>query len=456
MEMYEMNGLGPYNLNNFLRTDESMSRNSSLVLTRMRVDPTPCQRGNSNQIMCAKNSKFLVPQTCRIEHGGPLERETWHYDRYFQYVFGLSVAGKDCGFGSEAYFVRTSAHAAWIESIVLQKQQAQRRRQRRQIFFPDQEYGVPVRVGQACVTSRNVAGVCDYYRNCPSINNSATLLVKFCKLGVDPMVCCERSAAIRSGYSLKKCVAHWKQFKRPEEEEYESIPSEGRPVQVEEYPHIVFIGVRRNNQVYWRCTGVLVSDEFVLSSGSCVKSGMIDVVRLGAVQLDSGNSVETGEIINIAQILTHPEYDSSTMRADLALIKLSSRVTFNSRVLPACLWPNQDSVPLKLYSLGVDEGIISVRPRLSKYNQDCRKFFQLRSLADDEQLCAENYFSTSDSCLDRNGDPIEGTLANGNIKISIVVGLTAYSAGCPGAPETVTVYTRLSAYMEWIRSIVES
>lgn len=106
--------------------------------------------------------------------------------------------------------------------------------------------------------------------------------------------------------------------------------------------------------------------------------------------------------------------------------------------------------------IAVLTGIISVRPRLSKYNQDCRKFFQLRSLADDEQLCAENYFSTSDSCLDRNGDPIEGTLANGNIKISIVVGLTAYSAGCPGAPETVTVYTRLSAYMEWIRSIVES
>ncbi|XP_058449049.1 uncharacterized protein LOC131429008 [Malaya genurostris] len=445
MPFYEMAGLGPYNLNNFLRDDDSISQDNRLVLTRMRVDLTTCQRTNSTQFLCAKNNKFLVPQTCRIEHGGALEREIWHYDRYFQYVFGLTVAGENCGFGSEAYFIRTSAHSQWIESIVLGT-----RHPIRQIVFPEDDPFSPSIIGRPCSTVRNTEGTCQNYRACPGL--VSLMSVKFCRPGSEPIVCCERPA--KQAYNMKKCVTHWKQYKQQEMEEYEGIPSEGRLVQREEYPHVAFIGIRRDANINWSCSGVLVSDRFVLSSAGCVQSRAQNVVRLGVVEVV--NWFMTSDL-SIEQIIMHPNYDSSVIRADLALIMLASSVEFNSKVLPACLWPNQDSIPLKLYSLGVEEDRLSVRPRLSKYNQDCRKFFQIRNLVDDDQFCAENYYTTDNSCNDRSGDPVEGLISLGKIKISIVVGITAYNSGCVGKSlETITVYTRLSAYMDWIRKVVES
>ncbi|XP_055546902.1 transmembrane protease serine 9-like [Wyeomyia smithii] len=417
MPFYEMGGLGPYNLNNFLRDDEIASLNSSLTLTRMRVDAIPCQRTNSSKIMCAKNNKFLVLNTCRIEHGGGLERETWHYDRYFQYVFGLTVAGKDCGFGSEAYFIRTSAHSQWIESIVLGKNPAPvLSRSARQIFFPTDD---------------------DRFYSTVDHRGSET--------------------PTKQTYTLKKCVTYWKQYKQPEVEEYEMIPSNGRTVRRGEYPHIAFVGVRRNNVISWSCTAVIVSDRFVLSSASCVNAKSPNVVRLGTVELKSLVGSPDVQDIAIERIVQHTNFNTATLRADLALIKLVSSVTFNSKVLPACLWSNSEAVQLKLYSLGTSESQLTVRPRLTKYNQDCRKFYQLQNLLDEEQLCAENYYVSKNSCQDRNGDPIEGIIATANIKISIVVGTTAYHSGCPGnGQDTITIYTRLAAFMDWIRTVVES
>ncbi|XP_021693820.1 transmembrane protease serine 9 isoform X2 [Aedes aegypti] len=427
MPMYEMAGLGPYNLNNFLRDNEPISNNNTLVLTRMRVDPTACKHINSPNVMCAQNSKYLVPQTCRVEHGGPLERETWHYDRYYTYVFGLTAAGQDCGFGKEAHFVRTSAHIQWIESIVLGKRpQAPARRFQRQIVFPDDDdysstsYSV---LGMPCTTAQNAA---------------------------DPIVCCGRSAN-EEKYSMKKCVSYWKQYKRTEEEEYESIPSEGRPAQEKEYPHVALIGTQQYGRNSWSCTGALISDRYVLTSADCVKSGAHNIVRLGAIYQEKGT-----QDIGIERIVAYPSYNVGLSTGNLALVRLASKVVFSDRVLPACVWPNHSTVPLKLYTLGVDDGQVIVRPRVARYNQDCRKFYKLNNLVDEEQFCAENYYFTNNSCQDRSGDPLEGSISTGSIKISIVVGISSYNVGCPGHSDSITVYARLSAYNNWIFSIVEA
>ncbi|XP_055615595.1 transmembrane protease serine 9-like [Toxorhynchites rutilus septentrionalis] len=451
MPMYEMAGLGPFNLNNFLREEESVSKNNTLTLTRMRVDATPCQRTNSNQFLCAKNNKFLVPNTCRIEHGGALERETWHYDRYFQYVFGLTVAGKNCGFGSEAYFIRTTTHIEWIESIVLGKrnQNDHGKRLTRQIYFPGMDLNafVPL-IGKPCRISSNALGSCQYYRNCP--NSPTSMVIAFCSRGSDPIVCCAKPPTTKR-YSLQKCVAHWNEHKRQEEDEYENIPSEGRPVQEGEYPHVAMVGIRNNDAPSWSCNGAVISNRFVLSSAQCVQSRTPNIVRLGATSI-AQNAID----IPIEQIIVYPTYNSKYVNGDLALIKLSSEIKFSRNILPACLWPNTEAIPLKLYTLSLDDGLIQVRPRLSKYNQDCSKFFRFDDPLDGSQLCAENYYSTDNTCQDKNGDPLEGVITKENRKISIVIGLAAYSIGCPTNHDTVTIYTRLSAYMDWIRSIVES
>ncbi|XP_055597102.1 uncharacterized protein LOC129747097 isoform X2 [Uranotaenia lowii] len=440
---YEMAGLGPYNLNNFLRDEEPVSTNRTLVLTRMRVDETRCQGVKSSQYLCTKNEKFLVPNTCRIEHGGALEREIWHYDKFFQYVFGLAVAGKDCGFGSEAYFIRTSTHIKWIESIVLGKD-AVLRRSVRQIFFPG-----PTSTGSAEVASEG--------QPCTTIQNTP---VKMCQNGLNPLVCChepqQSTAVSRERYTVKKCVTYWRQMKRPEDDEYESIPSEGRPVQEQEHPHLALIGtILSSGSIRWSCIGVLISDRFVLAASNCMESTNRIVVRLGTSQTKS--STDSSKDLAVKQILVPPGSGSG-----LAIFELSSTITFSSNILPACLWPNTNSVALKLYVLGLSEDQINVRPRLAKYNQDCRKMFKPRSLVEGEHICAENYYSSDDTCQDRTGDPIEAMISSGNIKISLVVGFTMEQIGCSktaggrSSGDTISIYTRLTAHMDWIRAIVES
>lgn len=251
--------------------------------------------------------------------------------------------------------MRTSAHIKWIESIVLGKQQqAQSRRARRQIVFPDDDYFSSYSMlGVPCKTAQNSEGVCQRYRECPNVNMSALLLVKFCRHGLDPIVCCGKTVE-EEKFSMKKCVSYWKQYKRREEDEYEGIPSEGRPVQEGEYPHVAVVGIQRNGRYYWSCIGVLISDRFVLSSADCVKSRMQNIVRLGAVELEKGT-----QDISVEQIILNPGYDTAASKGNLALLKLATRVVFSDRVLPACLWPNHSTVPLKLYTLGLDDGMLN-------------------------------------------------------------------------------------------------
>ena len=77
---------------------------------------------NGEKVICAGNTQSIVPKTCRIEHGGPLEREIWRNDKYYAYIFGINALDIDnCGFGVPALFVKIAGHIDWIESIVLNK-----------------------------------------------------------------------------------------------------------------------------------------------------------------------------------------------------------------------------------------------------------------------------------------------------------------------------------------------
>jgi hypothetical protein len=131
---YEMSGLGSANLNAFFLGKEdnlnAVLRDQKLILNRMRVrhlDIKNCSAAfeesfDQRKLMCAGNEQLLVPNVCRIEHGGPLEREIWRYDKYYGYVFGVTVRDENnCGFGMPALFVKIAGHIDWINSVVLNK-----------------------------------------------------------------------------------------------------------------------------------------------------------------------------------------------------------------------------------------------------------------------------------------------------------------------------------------------
>lgn len=72
---------------------------------------------SDNQV-CYGNSLYIVPDSCQLDYGGPIERKYWPISRYFPYQVGINIYGNDCGFGYPAVATRVSKYIDWIDTVI--------------------------------------------------------------------------------------------------------------------------------------------------------------------------------------------------------------------------------------------------------------------------------------------------------------------------------------------------
>lgn len=75
--------------------------------------------GLAHQHLCFGNDPFLVPEVCNLTSGGPLQRSVFRLQRHYKHVYGISLFGRDCGYGEPAVAIRLHAHMNWLESVLL-------------------------------------------------------------------------------------------------------------------------------------------------------------------------------------------------------------------------------------------------------------------------------------------------------------------------------------------------
>jgi len=235
----------------------------------------------------------------------------------------------------------------------------------------------------------------------------------------------------------------------------------------------------------WKCSGVLLNSQFVLTAGHCKNESSNEIIklRLGVWQLSRqllGTKTENADDLPDFQnfdiepedFVIHENYKEDdkngkiTIKNDIALIKLPRPAQFNQLVQPAC-WNDQSDINDRLVVVGwgkTNEFQLSNSKRNGAFSDFQQKLdVPIVSLdqcnrdwnnnLDDTHLCAGGE-DGKDSCNGDSGGGLFSDLIEGQDKTGLdrkweVVGIVSFGPnrcgnGKPG------VYTRVSKYLQWI------
>ncbi|KAJ1522500.1 hypothetical protein ONE63_001690 [Megalurothrips usitatus] len=241
-----------------------------------------------------------------------------------------------------------------------------------------------------------------------------------------------------------------------------------------EYPHMALLGYGDRDSVIYSCGGSLISESYVLTSALCARLKNGDAVRwvvLGATkrQVQKPGGSDARQLIEVAEVITHPQYAAGVRYHDIALLRLATPAKLHPNgVRPACLNTDVDrnysgkAAFATAWDTGVKGSETIVNVNLTVHDlQHCRDNSTLdpkelpRGL-EDTQLCVGTFDNESDTCKVQSGGPLQVHTAR-DAEYSCMyrlLGVVAAGAGSDCGPGRPAIYTRVAAYVDWIESIV--
>ncbi|XP_077406772.1 transmembrane protease serine 9-like [Vanacampus margaritifer] len=210
------------------------------------------------------------------------------------------------------------------------------------------------------------------------------------------------------------------------------------------------------------CGGSLINREWVMSSAHCFPSTSTFgwLVSLGRQNLQGNNPNQVSETVDT--IILHPGFNIFSLDNDIALLRLSSPVTFTDYIRPVCLASNssvfnngtdswvtgwgtiQDGVPLPF------PGTLQEVEILVLGNRQCGCLTGA-GLVTDNMICAGFLDGGKDTCKGNSGSP----MVSQQDLIWIQSGIAHFGFGC-AQPNNPGVYVRVSRYQSWINSHITS
>jgi len=202
----------------------------------------------------------------------------------------------------------------------------------------------------------------------------------------------------------------------------------------------------------------LIDSRHVLTASHCISSNDPTSITITAgLHNKNNNELDTRQVRTVERIFSHPLYNSQTVENDITILRLAEPVQFNKYVQPACLpgpdpKPDADVVLIGWGKIETNANPFNILKQTKvKVIGECNKYWG--QVDEEKQVCVGNPVTKDSACQGDSGGPM---LYEHNGQW-VVAGITSfgYPTSCSvGAPFVPNVYTRVSAYLPWIKSII--